>query len=62
MALLSGVHDCPEIKFLFAPQKGTDCMRKKLCQATRMKDSGHNRTLCLVNTITVMNSAGSIDV
>ena len=62
MAHISGIHDCAEMKFLLAPRKGTDCMRKKLCQATRMKDFGTNRTLCLVNTITVMNSACSIYV
>ena len=62
MVLISGIYDCPEMKFLFAPQKGRDCMRKKLCQATRRKPFGHNKTLCLVNTITVMRSAGSIDV
>ena len=51
MALISGIYDCSEIKFLFAPRKGADCIKKKLCQATRMKDFGHNRTLCLVNTV-----------
>ena len=61
MALVSGFYECSEMKFLFAPRKGADCMKKKLCQATRMKDFGHKRTLCLVNTITVMNSADSID-
>ena len=53
MTLISGIYDCSEIKFLFAPRKGADCIKKKLCQATRMKDFGHNRTLCLVNTVYV---------
>ena len=48
MALVSGFYECSEMKFLFAPRKGADCMKKKLCQATRMKDFGHNRALCLV--------------
>ena len=54
MALLSGSHDCTEMKFLFAKRQGKDCMRKKLCQATRMKDFGQNQTLCLVNAVTVL--------
>ena len=53
MALISGIYDCSEMKFLFAPQKGADCIKKKLCQATRMKHFGHKKTLCLVNTVYV---------
>ena len=37
-----------DTRLLFASQEGRDCMRKKLCQATRMKDFGHNRALYLV--------------
>ena len=55
MALISGSNNCTQMKFLFAPRQGKDCMRKKLCQATRMKDFGHNRTLCLVNTVKILN-------
>ena len=51
MALLSGIHDCPEMRFLFAPQKGAGCMRKKLCQATRTNKFGHSQTLCLVSAL-----------
>ena len=51
MALLSGIHHCPEIRFLFAPQKGADCMRKELCQATRTKKFLHSQTLCYVSAL-----------